>query len=177
MCTDIHSPWGIVQNTVTFNRHEVREFNSNPSLVLINLWKLISNQKFFRWANITSPKPPCWKQRQTCCTQTTHRGEWLFLSLKNNHVSPKSEQQSLYIINHVTKCCMNGPAGAARWTMSRPLWVWKVVRLVFTEEERVPSFFFSFVMCFINRAAMLPPPPPDKVFLSSSDWASIRLSH
>lgn len=59
-------------------------------------------------------------------------------------------------------------------------------RLDFTEDEdeeleaevNVRSFLFSFVMCFISRATMLPPlPPRDEVFLSSSDWASFRLSH
>lgn len=78
---------------------------------------------------------------------------------------------------------IHSPVGAVTWTVYWPFWVWKVFTLVFTEDVLkedvdVLSLCLSFSMCFMSRAASLSPRPfRDRVFLSSIDWASVRLSH
>lgn len=75
------------------------------------------------------------------------------------------------------------------WTVYCPFWVWKLLTLVFTDDDdeeddelefgsMLCSFFLSFSMCFSSRAAILSPRPLwDRVFLSRTAWASLRLLH
>lgn len=83
----------------------------------------------------------------------------------------------------------NWPLGAVMWTVYCPFWVWKLLTLVFTDDDdeeddelefgsMLCSFFLSFSMCFSSRAAILSPRPLwDRVFLSRTAWASLRLLH